>query len=146
MQSQPTYDDANLILRLYELRREERLRAARKWLATYQANSLEEHRRLCPPGSDEDASFRMVTSYWDMTASFVASGVLNPELFFDSGMELLFVWTKVSAVIPEIRKVMNNALYLSKLEKVAQLAIDRWSKNDREAYKTFSDRVRGVSA
>src|SRR5581483_3473763 len=60
--STPTFDDVNLILRLYEMRREERLRAARAWfIANFKPRTLQEFDALCPPGSDANASFRMVT-------------------------------------------------------------------------------------
>ena len=77
MHSRATYDDAKLILSLYETRREERMRKARAWFAgSFKPKSLEDFTALCPPGSDENASYRMVTTYWEMVASFIASGVL----------------------------------------------------------------------
>src|SRR5690242_1017797 len=94
--TQATYEDANLILRLYELRREEKLRAARDWVGrSFSATTPEELMAALPPGSQENAYFRMVIGYWEMAASFVASGVLNKELFFESNGEMLFLWEKV---------------------------------------------------
>ena len=87
-----TYDDVNLILRLYEMRRDDRLREARKWFTgSFKVKTFEEFTALCPPGSEPNASYRMVTTYWEMVASFLTSGVLNAELFYQSGRELLFV-------------------------------------------------------
>ncbi|MCA1792236.1 MAG: hypothetical protein LC667_21040, partial [Thioalkalivibrio sp.] len=81
MTPRPTYDDANLILRLYEMRREERMRQARAWFtAQFRVKSWEELQKLAPGGTDQNASYRMVVSYWDLVASFVTSGVLNKEL------------------------------------------------------------------
>ena len=78
MEVQATYDDVNLVLRLYELRREAKLREARKWLgSSFNARTMEEFATLCPRGSEADAYFRMVTGYWEMVASFITSGVLN---------------------------------------------------------------------
>ena len=75
MHPRATYDDARLILSLYETRREERLRKARAWFAgSFKPRSLEDFSALCPPGSDENASYRMVTTYWEMVASFITSG------------------------------------------------------------------------
>ena len=54
-------EEASLILRLYELRRDDRMREARDFMfRQYSAESIEEHRVICPPGSKNDASFRMV--------------------------------------------------------------------------------------
>ena len=68
-----TYDDVNLLLRLYDMRREDRLRQARAWFAgKFRAATMDDFQKICPPGSDENASFLQVTSYWDMVASFMA--------------------------------------------------------------------------
>ena len=100
-----TYDDVNLVLRLYEMRREERLREARRWFAaSFKVKTLDELHELCPPGSDANASYRMVTTHWEMVASFLTSGVLNQELFYQSGRELLFTWERVRDVVPAIRE------------------------------------------
>ena len=67
MQRPATHEDANLILRLYDLRREEKLRQARDWFfKNFHARNIEEFGKLCPHGSQEHAYHRMVTSYWDM--------------------------------------------------------------------------------
>ena len=144
MDNQATYDDVNLILKLYELRRDDRLREARKFVGGLKVKTLAELQSVCPPGSEQDASFRMATSYWEMAASFVTSGVLNRELFADSGGELLFVWTKIQDLVPEIRKAFNNPKYLSNVETVAKAMIDRMNKSNPKAYETFQARVRGV--
>ncbi len=83
---QATYDDANLILKLYELRREETLRKARAWfVANFNATSAEEMMQKYPFGSQENTNVRMVIGYWEMACSFVTAGVLNQELLFQSG-------------------------------------------------------------
>ena len=143
MNSQPTHEDANLILRLYELRREEKLRQAREWYTqSYRpVSTVEEHMAQCPPGSQNNAYFRMVTSYWDMTSSFVTSGVLNQNLFLDSAGELRFVWTKAKDIVPAIRAALSNPRYLSNLEKIGNAAIERMNQADPKAYSSFVERV-----
>src|SRR5205085_8174843 len=104
-----TYDDANLILRLYELRREEKLRQARDWFGmNFRATTMEEATQAIPMGSPENAYFRMVVSYWEMAASFVTAGVLNQELFFESNGELLGVWERVRSILPGFRAMTKN--------------------------------------
>jgi hypothetical protein len=144
MDNPATYDDVNLILKLYELRREDRLREARRWFGGLKATTFAELRSLCPPGSEQDASFRMVSSYWEMAASFVTSGVLNQDLFLQSGGELLFVWTKIRDIVPELRKAFNSPKYLSNVETVAKAMIDNMNRADPKAYEAFSTRVRGA--
>src|SRR5258706_15765266 len=139
-----TYDDVNLIVRLYEMRREDRLREARRWFtASFKVKSFEEFQALCPPGSEPNASYRMVTTYWEMVASFLTSGVLNAELFYQSGRELLLVWERVRDVLPEIRAANQNPNEYRNLELAARAFIERWKAQVPGAYEAFSKRVRG---
>jgi hypothetical protein len=142
MDNQATYDDVNLILKLYELRRDDRLREARKWFGGLKVKTLAELQAACPPGSEQDASLRMVTSYWEMAASFITSGVLNQELFHQSGGELLFVWTKIQDVVPEWRKAFNNPKYLANVETVAKGMIDNMNRANPKAYEAYTARVK----
>ena len=143
MKNPPTYEDANLILRLYELRREEKLREARKWMgAIAPFTSREQWLGICPPGSETNAYYRMVTTYWDMAASFVATGVLNPELFFRANnMELLFVWEKVRRMLPELREVQKNPRVLFNMEEIANGFIEYLNTNNPGYYDVFAGNI-----
>jgi len=119
MATEATHADANLILKLYELRRDEKLRAARDWFATeFFPTSMEDFKPVQAPGSKENTYFRMVTSYWDMAASFVESGVLNADLFLKSGGEMLFVWAKMGDFVPQMRQATGHPDYLANIERV----------------------------
>jgi hypothetical protein len=132
----------NLILRLYEMRREEKLRAAREWfLSKFKPGSLEEIGILAPGGSQENAYFRMVVTYWEMAASFVTAGVLNEELFFQSGQELLVIYTRVRKLLPELRQKNTSPAMWRNLEIVGEEYIKWYEKKDPEAYKAFVARV-----
>lgn len=137
-----TYDDVNLILRLYDLRREERLRQARAWFfANMFVSSAEELFKLCPPGSDENASMRMVVSYWDMVASFITAGVLKKELFFESGRELLLTYERLKPAIPAIRETFKDPLAWHSLETVAGEYRDWMTKRSPGSYEGWLARV-----
>jgi len=138
-----TFDDVKLILHLYEMRREPRLREARTWFAaSFKPRTIEEFRTLCPAGSDANASYRMVTTYWEMVASFLTSGVLNPELFYQSGRELLFTWERVRDILPALRDSYKHPRELRNLEDAARAYIAWWSQTAPGAYEAFSQRVR----
>jgi hypothetical protein len=138
-----TYDDANLLLRLYDLRREEKLRVARNWFAkNFHATTLEEMQKLCPLGSDENAYFRMVTSYWDMAASFVTSGILHEGLFAGNSRELLFVWTRISDIVPAWREAYKNPGIVKNIETVANVMIE--GEKRRGSYDAFRNMVLGI--
>jgi hypothetical protein len=141
MTARPTCDDANLILRLYEMRREERMRQARAWFtAQFRVKTWEELQKLAPGGTDQNASYRMVVSYWDLAASFVTSGVLNKELFFQSGRELLLVWERLRPILPEIRVRYEDPLYLSHLETVGD-EFAEYFKGRSGGYAAFVKRI-----
>ena len=144
MHAKATYDDARLILELYEARREDRMRKARAWfVASFKPKTLSDLKALCPPGSDENASYRMVATYWEMVASFVTSGVLNKELFFESGRELLLVWERLRDVVPAIREDFKDPKYYANLEVVATDYIEYLKHRGPDTYKAFSARIRG---
>jgi len=139
-----TFDDANLVLKLYDMRREPRLRDARAWYAaSFKVKTMEEFAALCPPGSEANASFRMVTSYWEMVGSFLTSGVLNAVLFYQSGRELLFAWERLKDLAPIFRQNNRNPLEWKNFEQAAEAYIAWWSAQAPGAYEAFSKRVRG---
>jgi hypothetical protein len=120
-----TADDAQLILRLYELRREEKMRAARDWyMGAFFPQSIEDIGAIANAmGTKENAYFRMVTSYWDMAASFVVHGSLSANLFLASSGEMFVAWAKIEEFIPQMREVASQS-YLSNIEKVIQMQPD----------------------
>ena len=144
MHPRPTYDDANLILRLYEMRREARMRQARAWFtATCKGvQSFEELIKLAPPGSEENASFRQVVTYWDLVASFIASGILHKELFFQSGRELLLVWERVKDFLPSARETYQDPNYLKNLETVGTEFAAYMKSHSEAAYAAFLKRIK----
>ena len=144
MNAKATYDDARLILQLYETRREERLRKGRAWFsAHFKPKAHADIALLCPPGSEESASYRMVTTYWELAASLITSGVLNAELFFQSGRELLLVYERLRDLLPAIREQQKDPAYFLNLETVARDYIAYLERRSPGAYQAFSARVRG---
>ena len=143
MHQRPTYDDASLILQLYQLRREDRMREARKWfMANCKVKTYDELVKLAPGGSEENASLRMMTSYWDMVASFMTSGVLNKELFFQSGRELLIVWERVRDYLPSQREAYKDPGFLKHLETIGNEYAAYMKKQDPAAYDALLKRIK----
>lgn len=145
MANQATYDDANLCLKLFELRREEKLREARAWFgANFKASNMEDVMRIAPPGSQENAYLRMVVSYWDMAASFVTAGVLNKELFMSTQGELAFVWERVREMVPHFRAFTKNPTAWQNLETLGNAFIESIKSRGPEAYPGFQAMVHGA--
>jgi hypothetical protein len=139
-----TIDDVNLVLKLYDMRREPRLREARRWFVSkFKAKTMAELHALCPPGTEENASYRQMTTFYEMVSSFLTCGVLNPELFYQSGRELLVVWERLRDVLPEIRAANNNPLEYKNLELAATGFIEWWKTQAPGAYEAFSKRIHG---
>ncbi|PYV44897.1 MAG: hypothetical protein DMG06_04620 [Acidobacteria bacterium] len=119
--SRPTKADADLLLRLYEIRREPEMRKARHWfLHVFQPSDWAALKNQRMTGTDEDRYIRMVTSYWDMVSAFVEQRVLNNQLFFSTNGENVAVWNKVKPWIEVVRSEMNRPTYLKNLESVAE--------------------------
>ena len=137
MTSTATQADAEIILRLYDLRREPVMREARKFMAfDFWPSSFEDLGKLFAAAGKEFAYFRQVTSYWDMAASFVMRGALNEDLFFDSGAEMWFTLAKVYPFLKEVRDKALTPTYLARVEKLATR-----TKNGRDRLETMVKRV-----
>ncbi len=88
-------------------------------------------------GSAENTSFWQVVSYWDMVASFLVSGVLHKDLFFQSGGEMLFVWLRVEPLLAGFRESWKDPKMLSNLESAAKEFVEWWSKRSPGAYEAM---------
>ena len=107
------------ILRLYELRSEERMRKARDWFETgFYPESAQDILKILV--SEHSADFRMVASYWDMAAAFVVFGAISGEMFNAINTEHVAVYAKLEPFLTEIRAMpgVPPYLYLKHLEPV----------------------------
>ena len=124
--AQITYDEVNLMLRLYDMRRESRLRQARAWFVeNFHPESPEEMMQRYPQGSEENTYIRMVISYWDMVASIVNRGLIDEELFFESTGEQWAVWERMKPIMPVWRQMFKNPLVFAQMEEHIK-RLDAW--------------------
>lgn len=142
MREHPDHYDAELLLRLYDLRRESKLRQAREWMIReFQAKTLDEYGQQCPPGSEKNAFFRMTIGYWDMTASVVNNGLIKEEFFFENTGEFWVIWQKVRNLAPILREAYKNPLMWKNVETLAG-KYDQWmAKRAPEALEFLRQRV-----
>ncbi|MBC7929513.1 MAG: hypothetical protein H7Z38_03000 [Rubrivivax sp.] len=105
---------AELIMKLYDLRREDVMRQARNWFITFNPESVEDIQRAAM--GEHSAYYRMVTTYWDMACSFVNHGAIDAEMFNDATGEQVFIFAKLQPFIEQIRAA-SNPTYLQHLEK-----------------------------
>ena len=111
------YQSADLILKLYDLRREEKMRVAREWFVGFLPESAADivGAMVSPETSSK---FRMAISYWDMAASMVNHGAIDEEMFRDAGGEYLIFFSKIEPFLAELREMLGNPRFLGNLEKL----------------------------
>jgi hypothetical protein len=110
-----THAQVDLLLRLYEMRREPRLREAREWFAgKFHPASYEDLTKMTPT---ENASMRMVASYWEMVANIVNRGLIDEEFFFENTGEQWMVWERMKPIVSAMRERTKNPHQFGSLEK-----------------------------
>ena len=113
-----TNEQVNLLLRLYEERREPKLREAREWFANnFHAKNLDEVMQICPPGSQENAYMRQVLSYWEMVTSIANRGLIDEEFFFENTGEQWATFEQVKPVLAAWREMFSSPKFLVNLEQ-----------------------------
>ena len=131
MSTKPTYEQAQLHLQIFEMRREARLRQARDWFfQNYHVEKVEDAMRIAPPGSEGGTNMMMVTSYWEQACAFLDYGLLHEDLFFETNGEFFGVWESVKTIVPQLREMFKSPFFLSHLERAAQRFVE-W--NDKRA-------------
>lgn len=130
-----TPQDADLILKLYDLRREATMREARNWMFSFNPTSVQDVIDVLL--GDHSGHYRMVISYWEMAAAMVNNGSIDEKLFNETNGEHLFVYSKVQPVIEEVRKLFGNPEFLSNLE-----ALVKRIPNHEETIKAMQERMK----
>jgi hypothetical protein len=119
--SAPTTADADLILKLYDLRREAEMRKARNWWLGFWPQSAGDIIKVASAlGTQENAWMRQVSGYWEMAASLVLHGVLNRELFLEGSFsgEMFLLFGKCEPFLKEVREKTNSPNIFGNVEKV----------------------------
>ncbi len=136
-----TAQDAQLILQLYDLRREAEMRKARNYVGIewWPSSMADVEKTVMAPASDANRWFRQVLSFWEMAATLVLHGAVNEDLFLDTAQEMFFVYAKLKPFIPAMREKFASPDFLEVMEKVIQ----RTPKGRKKA-KAFEERVARV--
>jgi len=136
-----TAADAEICLKLYELRREDVMRKARSYvLFQFNPTNEQEFSNVAMAfGTPEQTYCRMVWSYWEQAAALVNRGAVHGELFDDFGGELYFLYAKFRKYIPILRREVNPH-FLEHIEELANSSAERKEKVAR-ATKTIQERL-----
>ena len=140
MAKKPTTTDAQLILELYDLRREPEMRKARHWWGMqFWPRSADDFMKVgWAMGTPENNWLRQVNGYWGIVASFVIEGVLNETLFLKPSFsgEMFLIFAKVQPFLKELREKLGDPHAFGDIEE----AITR-TKWGRERLKFMAKRV-----
>ena len=140
MPKKPTASDAQLIMQLYDLRREAEMRKARSWwFNEFWPQNADDFLKIAfNMGTQENNWLRQVTGYWSMAASFVLQGVLNEELFIQPAVsgEMFVLLAKIHPFLKELREKAGDPHMFENIEKVIS-----GSKFGRERLKFMIKRV-----
>ena len=109
----PNMDDVNLVLKLYDLRRETELRKARTFIMMFDPKTIDDVKAVVAFTHPENAHFRQVMSYWGMVADFTVRGLLHPEMFAAHCGEALFIWSKFERFLPELRAKVSPTFLIN---------------------------------
>jgi hypothetical protein len=116
------YEEANLLLKLYDLRREETMRKARDWyFRDFNPQSFEDFTDAM--FGEHSGHVRMVMTYWDMAAALVNHGAISVDLFSETNGEYLGVFSKIELLLPQMR-AMIGPQFLVNLEKLVDATPD----------------------
>lgn len=140
MAKKPSVSEAQLILQLYDLRREAEMRKARDWWVwQFAPRTADDFMKVAyAAGTQENNWMRQVVSYWGIAASFVLQGVLSEDLFLRPAFsgEMFFVLAKVYPFLPELREKLGDPEAFKDIEKV--IMSTKWS---RERLKFIMKRI-----
>jgi hypothetical protein len=140
-------ESADLILKLYDLRREEKMREARNWMFTFNPTTAEDvEKTMMDP--EVGAYLRMVLSYWDMAGALVNHGAIDADMFNETVGEHIGVYTKIEPFIKELREKWQMPEAFANLEKVILNRPDGAERvaKTREWMKSINEQIAAANA
>lgn len=111
IKAQPDHHDAELVLRLYDLRREAVMRDSRSKIAQFFPKNFEDVAAILAPAHPLNAAFRQTTSYWEMAYGMAKHGIVNPDFLVESSGEGLFVFARFHPHLERLRKDVSPTMF-----------------------------------
>ena len=106
------HHDADIVLKLYELRRESVMRQSRDAMfRDFWPRSYEDFVKVTKPDSPLNAAFRQISSYWEMAYGMAKHGIVNPDFLIENAGEGLFLFAKVAPYLERFRKEMSPTAF-----------------------------------
>jgi len=137
----PDHHDAELLLKVYDLRREPLMRQSRDAInQKFWPKSYEDVLALTRPDNPLNAAYRQATTYWELVYSMVKHGIVNPAFFLESNSEGLFLFAKLAPYVEQLRKD-TSPLVFRNAEWVATQCPE-----GKALFETISARVKKIAA
>lgn len=110
----PDYQDADLVLRVYEMRREAVIRASRDaFNGKFWPTCYDDVKAVASQGHELNAAYRQLGTYWEMVYGLVRHGIVNTEFFMETNGEGIFLYAKVEPYLEQLRKEFNPTILLN---------------------------------
>ena len=130
----PDHHDADLVLKLYDLRREPVMRESRDAInAEYWPKNADEATAILNPEHPLNRAYRQVSTYWEMVYGMGKHGIVHAEYLVENTGEGMFVYAKVEPFLAAMReashpRVFQNAEWMANSGEVASAVMDRFRK------------------
>jgi hypothetical protein len=122
-------DEASLILKLYELRKEETMRKAGDWyFRDFNPRSISDFNEGL--FKEHSGQLWIVVSFWDMAAALVNAGAISLDLFTSTNTEHIIVFSKIEPLLADIRRAYAPDFAVN-LEKLIDAIPDGRNRTER---------------
>jgi hypothetical protein len=136
-QEKPDHHDAELVLRVYELRRDGIMRESRNTIGReFWPRTPEDILAVLKPEHPQNAAFRQVASYWEMVYSFARHGIVHPEFWLENNGEGIFLYAKAAPHVERLRKEWQPVAFRNAEWAATETAAGR------RLFETFTGRVK----
>jgi hypothetical protein len=127
--NKPDYRDAEIVLRLYDLRREAVMRASRSAIAQWLPRTFEDALAITQPAHLHNAAWRQVSTYWEMAYGFARHGIVDGDLLAENGVEGLILYAKVEPHLARLRQevsptILLNAEWMARKSRTAKKRLE----------------------
>jgi hypothetical protein len=121
----PDHHDAELVLRLYDLRREAVMRESRVAMNKWFPKTFDDVVAVTKPDHPQNAAFRQVTGYWEMAFGMARQGVIHPEFLAENSGEGLWFYARIERFVGELRKLSSPRMFRNSEWVVADTEIGK---------------------
>ncbi|GDY03517.1 hypothetical protein LBMAG49_28460 [Planctomycetota bacterium] len=136
----PDHHDADLVLKLYDLRRETLMRQSRDTIAKFFPRTFDDLLALTKPDHPSNAAWRQVSSYFEMAFSFARHGIANPDFLAENNGEGIYLFAKVAPHLERLRKEVSPAMFVN-----SEWVVNN-SEMGKQRFDMFSQRVKTMLA